>query len=381
MTKKISLEDRTAKFDIALSFAGEDRAYVSRVADYLVNHGILVFFDDFYTVDLLGKELVTWLRHIYGERSRYCAVFISRYYGRKRWPNIVERQSILDRATQTEDDYVIPVLLDDSWLDGLPTTIGFIDARKCTEEYVAQIIVDKCGGIRAQLNETRIFRGLASDDAFVGRFLWLFGQSDEFSCRRYKALSEKMRKAYACASLLKTYELCKYETNHPMDDLDFYLDAYLTDKGKRFRDFLAKWLLPQSKIDYAAEKLIHSLLMLIPLRSRLWDSLSEMDKNTLTYLVEDLAKAVIDYCLSKPSDLDFETHKERLRVFVRIIQNARTREDVIAAFAEIDETNPYWCIPYFDSGDLMILKEARKKSQEEAQQAAVANVQKRTAEP
>ncbi len=366
--KKIPLEDRTAKFDIALSFAGEDRAYVARVANYLVENGILVFFDDFYRVDLLGKELVTWLRHIYGERSKYCAVFISQHYRRKRWPNTVERQSILDRATQADDDYVLPVVLDDSWLDGLPTTIGFIDARKHSEEEVGQAIVDKCGGIRAQLNEETIFRVLASDDAFTGRFIWLFGQRDEFWYDHYERPNETIRKADACASLLKTYGLCKYDTNYPLEDKDIYVSASLTDRGKRFREFFAKWLLPQSRIDFSAEKLIHSLMMLVPLRSRLWDSLPEKERNTLTYSVEDLSKATIDYCLSKPSALDFATHKERLQSFFHSIQNAHSREDVIATFAAIKETKPYWCTPYFDSGDLMVLKLAREKIEKEAQQ-------------
>jgi hypothetical protein len=129
MINKIPLEDRTAKFDISLSFAGEDRVYVAGVAKYLADNGILVFYDEFYKVDLLGKDLNTWLRHIYGERSKFCAVFISQYYHRKRWPNKVERQSILDRATQTDADYILPVILDESWLEGLPNTIGFIDAR------------------------------------------------------------------------------------------------------------------------------------------------------------------------------------------------------------------------------------------------------------
>ncbi len=381
MAKKISLEDRTAKFDVALSFAGEDRAYVSGVANYLVSHGILVFLDDFYKVDLVGKELVTWLRHIYGERSRYCAVFISQHYRRKRWPNIVERQSILDRATRAEDDYVIPVVLDDSWLDGLPTTIGFVDARRLSEEEVGQLIVDKCGGIRAQLDEATTFRALASDDAFIGRFLWLFGQRDEFWHDHYDGPGRIIRKAAACASLLKTYGMCKYDTNYNLVDVDIYISASLTDKGRRFREFLARWLLPQSKIDFAAEKFVHSLLMLVPLRSRLWDDLSERDRNTLTYSVEDLAKAAIDYCLSRPADVDFNTHKERLRAFVHSIQDANTREDVIAAFAAIEETKPYWCSPYFDSGDLVVLKAARQKIEEEAQQSAAADAQRRAAEP
>lgn len=38
---------RNVKFDIALSFAGEDRPYVQEVANILRNRGISVFYDVF----------------------------------------------------------------------------------------------------------------------------------------------------------------------------------------------------------------------------------------------------------------------------------------------------------------------------------------------
>ena len=42
-------------YDVALSFAGEDRPYVQQVAQRLVESGIKVFYDDFEKVDLWGK--------------------------------------------------------------------------------------------------------------------------------------------------------------------------------------------------------------------------------------------------------------------------------------------------------------------------------------
>lgn len=38
---------RTVEFEIALSFAGEDRAYVDQVANLLRDSGIKVFYDIF----------------------------------------------------------------------------------------------------------------------------------------------------------------------------------------------------------------------------------------------------------------------------------------------------------------------------------------------
>lgn len=44
------------KYDIALSFAGEDREYVEKVATLLKENGIKVFYDKFEQVDLWGKD-------------------------------------------------------------------------------------------------------------------------------------------------------------------------------------------------------------------------------------------------------------------------------------------------------------------------------------
>lgn len=49
---------RETKFDIALSFAGEDREYVDQVATILHSKGISVFYDLFEEVNLWGKESI-----------------------------------------------------------------------------------------------------------------------------------------------------------------------------------------------------------------------------------------------------------------------------------------------------------------------------------
>lgn len=46
-------------YDVTLSFAGEDRAYVEKVAAALYSLGIRVFYDRYEQVDLWGKDLYT----------------------------------------------------------------------------------------------------------------------------------------------------------------------------------------------------------------------------------------------------------------------------------------------------------------------------------
>src|SRR5207244_3233712 len=108
-------------YDVTLSFAGEDRAYVEQVAAALYALGIRVFYDRYEQVDLWGKDLYTHLDDVYRKRARYCVVFISRHYGEKLWPNH-ERKSAQARAFEETSEYILPIRFDATEVPGmLPT--------------------------------------------------------------------------------------------------------------------------------------------------------------------------------------------------------------------------------------------------------------------
>ena len=88
---------RQPDFDAALSFAGEDRTYVERVASELQRMGLKVFYDKHEEVTLWGRDLYAHLREIYCDRARYTVMFISKHYRRKLWSNH-ERASATARA-------------------------------------------------------------------------------------------------------------------------------------------------------------------------------------------------------------------------------------------------------------------------------------------
>ena len=70
------------KYDIALSFAGENRAYVEEVAAGLKAAGVKVFYDAFEKANLWGKNLIDHLADIYSN-ARYVVLFISKEYVEK----------------------------------------------------------------------------------------------------------------------------------------------------------------------------------------------------------------------------------------------------------------------------------------------------------
>ncbi len=133
-------------YDVAFSFAGEDRDYVRPIAEYLRDQGVRVFYDEFETAKLWGTELTESLLDIYQRKARFAVVFISANYVSKPWPRH-EGRSALARALVEHTTYFLPVRLDDSELPGLRPTIAYIDASSKTPEQLASIIVEKLSAV------------------------------------------------------------------------------------------------------------------------------------------------------------------------------------------------------------------------------------------
>lgn len=132
------------RWDVALSFAGEQRTYVEKVASTLRLRGIRVFYDDFEKVSIWGKDLYEHLDYVYRVAARYCVLFISEDYARKVWTTH-ERRSAQARALEENGEYVLPVRFDEVELQGLRPTLGYIDLRDVAPERLAEMIADKVG--------------------------------------------------------------------------------------------------------------------------------------------------------------------------------------------------------------------------------------------
>lgn len=112
-------------YDVVLSFAGEDREYVEECANILTALGIKVFYDSYEQSELWGKDLYTFLADIYSNKARYAIVFISKYYVEKRWTKH-EFNFINERMFNSDTEYLLPVLLDETALLGVAQTRGYL---------------------------------------------------------------------------------------------------------------------------------------------------------------------------------------------------------------------------------------------------------------
>jgi hypothetical protein len=132
----------TYNYDIALSFAGEDRSYVSQVAQLLQDKGIKVFYDSFEEEHLLGKNLYDYLSDLYQNQAMFTIMFISEYYAKKLWTNH-ERQAMQSRAFREQQEYILPVRFDDTKIPGLLDTIGYLSLANRTPEQLVGLIEKK----------------------------------------------------------------------------------------------------------------------------------------------------------------------------------------------------------------------------------------------
>jgi hypothetical protein len=129
-------------FDVAVSFAGEDREVVQQYCDILHSDKLKVFYDKYERIGLWGANLYDKLDEVYRTKALFCVIFISKHYAAKVWTNH-ERQSAQARALQENREYVLPVRLDDTEIPGIPPTIGYEDLRKISVEELADMTVQK----------------------------------------------------------------------------------------------------------------------------------------------------------------------------------------------------------------------------------------------
>jgi hypothetical protein len=130
-------------YEIVLSFAGEDRDYVERVAAFLREQDVRCFYDKYEETTLWGKDLAEHLDKVY-RSARFCVMFISSHYGTKVWPNH-ERRSALARAVEEKGEYILPARFDETIVPGIRHTLGYVDLRSKSPEELGGMILQKLG--------------------------------------------------------------------------------------------------------------------------------------------------------------------------------------------------------------------------------------------
>ena len=175
----MSRSEKTFDHDVALSFAGENRAYVEEVAALLKSDGVRVFYDKYEQATLWGKDLYTRLGDVYQNRAKYCVIFISRFYRGKLWTTH-ELESAQARAFQESEEYILPARFDDTEIPGIRPTVGYIDLRQTTKQQLVDRILEKLGRTPYPTPHTVEQKNFNPYDEALNFISWLV---NELKCR------------------------------------------------------------------------------------------------------------------------------------------------------------------------------------------------------
>lgn len=135
------------KYDVALTYAGEDRGYVERVAVECERLGVRVFYDRSLTHHLWGNDLNVDCLNAYRHESSFVVAFISEYYLAKRWTK-KEFEAARGAPEARIYDYLLPARFGISESPGMPSDIADVDLRQISAEMLAEIIFQKVSAHR-----------------------------------------------------------------------------------------------------------------------------------------------------------------------------------------------------------------------------------------
>jgi hypothetical protein len=142
LKSKIHIRSSGFIWDVAISFAGDDRSVAKELRDVLKDKGIEVFYDFDQQAQLWGKDLNRVLTEVYRNEALFMVIIVSNNYPEKDWTNF-EFVNGKDAEKERSIEYLLPLRLDDTHVVGLKESIAMIDLRKQSIEHVANVLSEK----------------------------------------------------------------------------------------------------------------------------------------------------------------------------------------------------------------------------------------------
>lgn len=144
-------ENRKRRFRVALSFAGEKRAFVAQVAALLARRfgEDEVLYDKYHEAEFARHDLGIYLPKLYGEQSDLIVAVLSKDYDHKRWTGW-EWLQIHGLLTKADGRRVMPCRFDFASVDGLSAAAAFVELDDKSPEVAARLILE-----RLAINEQR----------------------------------------------------------------------------------------------------------------------------------------------------------------------------------------------------------------------------------
>jgi len=129
-------------YHVALTFAEQDRGYVSQVASILRDQAVKVFYDHYEISLLWGKNMLEFMDELYGNNTHFVIMFISAAYVSE-MAKRHERLLVLETALGKDYDYLLPARFDNAKVPGLPVMTIALYLKDYTPEQFCAVVVKK----------------------------------------------------------------------------------------------------------------------------------------------------------------------------------------------------------------------------------------------
>jgi hypothetical protein len=139
-----SVRVRRTRFpwDVAVSFAGEDRDIVEQFRELMNASGYTTFYDFDEQHKLWGENLRRKLGDVYAHDAQFMVVFLSTAYPEKDWTRF-ELEIGREAKTKRTDTYLLPVIVDNVHVVGIASDVGHVDLRRSSIRDVAELLIKK----------------------------------------------------------------------------------------------------------------------------------------------------------------------------------------------------------------------------------------------
>jgi hypothetical protein len=132
-------------YDVAISYALEDRKYAEALVNALRHQGLKVFYDNDEMSSLWGKSLYTYLSDIYQNKTHYFLMLVSKHYTEASRPDFTEAQAhaIRELIARGKLKYILSIRLDNTQLPPDFPTSDYLDWHQESAESIADAIEEK----------------------------------------------------------------------------------------------------------------------------------------------------------------------------------------------------------------------------------------------
>jgi hypothetical protein len=148
MTRPMAVRKLPEKFQVAFSFAGEQRDLVRSIAE-AVEQSLgpsSVFLDEWFEYYLAGHDGDLKLQKIYSQQCELVVVCVSERYGGKTWTQ-TEHEAIRARLMEARKtgagDQILPIRVGEGNIEGIPVNAIIPDVRRMTLVQAAEMIVSR----------------------------------------------------------------------------------------------------------------------------------------------------------------------------------------------------------------------------------------------